>query len=56
MVRRAGAKPGDRVFVTGTIGDAALGVLLRKGAAWKLSDTQRGISSRAICCRSRAMR
>ena len=26
MVRRAGAKPGDRVFVTGTIGDAALGL------------------------------
>jgi thiamine-monophosphate kinase len=29
MVRRAGAKPGDRVVVTGTIGDAALGLLLR---------------------------
>ena len=26
MVRRAGAKAGDRVFVSGTIGDAALGV------------------------------
>lgn len=37
MVRRAGAKPGDRVMVTGTIGDAALGVQLRRGAAWKLS-------------------
>ena len=41
MVRRAGAKPGDRVFVSGTIGDAALGLALRKGAAWKLSDAQR---------------
>jgi len=45
MVRRAGAKPGDRVFVSGTIGDAALGLVLRKdtrlGAKWKLSDTQR---------------
>jgi thiamine-monophosphate kinase len=41
MVRRAGATPGDRVFVTGSIGDAALGVVLRKGAAWKLSDAQR---------------
>jgi thiamine-monophosphate kinase len=41
MVRRAGAKPGDRVFVTGTIGDAALGLVLRKGAGWKLSDAQR---------------
>ena len=30
MVRRATAKPGDRIVVTGTIGDAALGVLLRR--------------------------
>jgi thiamine-monophosphate kinase len=30
MVRRSTAKPGDCVVVTGTIGDAALGVLLRK--------------------------
>jgi thiamine-monophosphate kinase len=37
MVRRSGAKPGDRVLVTGTIGDAALGVQLRRGAAWKVS-------------------
>ena len=41
MVRRAGAKAGDRVFVTGTIGDAALGVALRGGKAWKLTDAQR---------------
>jgi thiamine-monophosphate kinase len=41
MVRRAGAKPGDRVFVSGTIGDAALGLVLRKGAAWELNDAQR---------------
>ena len=41
MVRRAGAKVGDHVLVTGTIGDAALGLKLRRdrGAArrWKLS-------------------
>src|SRR5262249_42801211 len=30
MVRRSGAKPGDAVFVSGTIGDAALGVRLRR--------------------------
>jgi thiamine-monophosphate kinase len=31
MVRRGGAKVGDRVFVSGTIGDAALGLRVRKG-------------------------
>jgi thiamine-monophosphate kinase len=41
MVRRRGAKPGDRIFVTGVIGDAALGLQLRKGAKWKLNDAQR---------------
>jgi thiamine-monophosphate kinase len=30
MIRRCGARPGDRVVVTGTIGDAALGILLRR--------------------------
>src|SRR5882757_9350634 len=41
MVRRAGATPGDRVFVSGTIGDASLGLVLRKGAAWTLTNPQR---------------
>ncbi len=41
MVRRAGAKPGDRIFVTGSIGDAALGVKLRNGEKWPLSAGQR---------------
>ena len=40
MVRRAGAKPGDRVFVTGTIGDAALGLKLRQGAQWTIDARQ----------------
>src|ERR1700726_3682498 len=31
MVHRSGAKPGDRVVVTGTIGDAALGLDVLKG-------------------------
>jgi thiamine-monophosphate kinase len=41
MVRRATAKPGDIIAVTGTIGDAALGVLLHRDAdlakRWRLS-------------------
>jgi thiamine-monophosphate kinase len=42
MVRRAGAKPGDLVFVSGTIGDAALGLFLRRGDAdWNLEPAQR---------------
>jgi thiamine-monophosphate kinase len=45
MVRRAGARPGDHVFVTGSIGDAALGLRLRQGATgsldWPLDDKQR---------------
>jgi thiamine-monophosphate kinase len=41
MVRRATAKPGDIIAVSGTIGDAALGVLLHRDAdfakQWRLS-------------------
>ncbi len=33
MVHRSGAKPGDRVVVTGTIGDAALGLDVIRGGA-----------------------
>jgi thiamine-monophosphate kinase len=33
MVHRRGAKPGDRIVVTGTIGDAALGLDILKGGA-----------------------
>ncbi len=31
MVRRAGAQPGDGIFITGTIGDGALGLLAAQG-------------------------
>jgi thiamine-monophosphate kinase len=44
MLRRFGAQPGDRVVVTGTVGDAALGLLLRRdaeAARWGLGQGQR---------------
>jgi len=45
MVRRSGAKAGDRVIVTGTIGDAALGLRLRQDPAaannWDLGERLR---------------
>lgn len=44
-VTRMGAKAGDRVFVSGTIGDAALGLRLRRDPAlargWGLDESQR---------------
>src|SRR5215813_5666685 len=45
MVRRVGAQAGERVVVTGTIGDAALGLRLRREASaaqrWGLTPEQR---------------
>lgn len=42
MVRRAGAKAGDHLFVSGTVGDGALGLLLllepARKTAWQMSD------------------
>jgi thiamine-monophosphate kinase len=45
MVRRGGARPGDSVYVSGTIGDAYLGLKIRRGdedaAGWSLSQNER---------------
>ena len=38
MIHRSGAKPGERVMVTGTIGDAALGLAVLKGGKVAASD------------------
>jgi thiamine-monophosphate kinase len=40
-LRRAGAQPGDRVFVTGTIGDAGGGLAVLKGEAGAVSGGDR---------------
>jgi thiamine-monophosphate kinase len=53
MVRRSTAKPGDRVVVTGTIGDATLGLRLRQdgaaAGAWRLRpDHQQHLAHRYL--------
>ncbi len=46
MVRRAGARPGDVVYVTGTIGDAALGLAVATGGLRGAPDAAAYVLSR----------
>ncbi len=41
MARRTGVKPGDRLYVTGTIGDAALGLKIRQGRGPDISEADK---------------
>lgn len=41
MVKRAGAKPGDTIYVSGTIGDGALGLLAQKDGSRTISAAAR---------------
>jgi thiamine-monophosphate kinase len=42
-IRRGGARPGDRIWVSGTIGDACLGLAVLRGAHPELSPEQRAM-------------
>jgi len=53
MVRRSGAKPGDRIVVSGTIGDAALGLDILKGGAVAIALAQDTAASRMLSGRYR---
>jgi thiamine-monophosphate kinase len=42
-IRRSGARPGDRIWVSGTIGDACLGLAVLRGAHAELSPEHRAM-------------
>jgi thiamine-monophosphate kinase len=53
MVHRSGAKPGDRVVVTGTIGDAALGLDILRGGAATTALAEDAVSKQMLVARYR---
>jgi thiamine-monophosphate kinase len=50
MLRRGGARPGDRLYVSGSLGDAALGLRIRRqpaaALAWPLTAVERDFLTR----------
>jgi len=53
MVHRSGAKPGDRVVVTGTIGDATLGLAILRGGAATIALADDAVSKQMLVARYR---
>jgi len=53
MVHRSGAKPGDRVVVTGTIGDATLGLAILRGGAATTTLADDAVSKQMLVARYR---
>lgn len=53
MVRRSGGKPGDRLFVSGTIGDATLGLDIRRGGSVAAALADRPVERDALVARYR---
>jgi thiamine-monophosphate kinase len=53
MVHRSGAKPGDRVVVTGTIGDATLGLAILRGGAATTALADDAVSKQMLVARYR---